>query len=58
MNRPTVGQVRRYKWLKNDGGTTEGIAIMRNRRLIAHLTPDEAIHVANQIIDTLEGEKP
>lgn len=54
MSRPAVTQVRRYNWLDGDD-RIQGIAIMSDYRIRVHMTPDEAIQVANDIVDALEG---
>lgn len=55
MNRPTITRVRRYFWLDGDD-RIQGIGLMSDYGIKAHLTPDEAIQVANDIVDTLEGD--
>lgn len=57
MSRPAVTQVRRYNWLDGDD-RIQGIALMSNYRIRVHMTPDEAIQVANDIVDALEGVRP
>lgn len=53
MTRPTVTQVRRYTWF--DGDTRiEGIGLLNDRRILFHLTPAEALQIANDIADTLQ----
>lgn len=56
MRRPTVTKVRRYNWFDGDD-RIEGLAIMSGRHIRVHMTPDEAIQVANNIVDTLEGDQ-
>ena len=56
MNRPIVTKVRRYHWFDGDD-RIEGLAIMSGHRIRVHMTPDEAIQVANNIVDTLEGDQ-
>lgn len=55
MKRPAATRVRRYYWIE-DGERIEGLAIMSGHKIRIHMTPDEAIQVANNIVDTLEGE--
>ena len=57
MTRPAVTQVRRYNWLDGDD-RIEGVALMSNYRIRIHMTHDEAIQVANDIVDALEGNTP
>ena len=53
MTRPTVTKVRRYTWF--DGDTRiEGIGLLNDRRVLFHLTPNEAMQVAHDIADTLQ----
>ena len=54
--RPTIRRVTRYQWY-NRGKETPGIAIMGQHGIIAHMTPTEALQVANDIADTLEHMK-
>jgi len=56
MTRPAATNVRRYRWFDGDE-KIEGIAIMSGYRIRIHMTPAEAIQVANDIADTLEGTK-
>lgn len=56
MTRPEATNVRRYHWFDGDE-VIEGIAIMSGHRIRIHMTPAEAIQVANDIADTLEGVK-
>jgi carotenoid cleavage dioxygenase-like enzyme len=56
MTRPAATQVRRYHWFNGDE-VVEGLAIMSGHRIRIHMTPDEAIQVANDIADVLEGVK-
>ena len=57
MSRPAVTQVRRYNWLDGDD-RIEGVALMSNYSIRVHMTPAEAIQVANDIVDALEGNTP
>lgn len=57
MTRPAATRVRRYHWLDGDE-KIEGVAIMSGPFIRVHMTPAEAIQVANDIVDTLEGNTP
>jgi len=53
MTRPAATNVRRYHWF--DGDTRiEGVAIMTDHGIRVHMTPAEALQVANDIADTLQ----
>lgn len=54
MSRKTINRVRQWAWRTGDY-ETPGIGLFYDRRLVAHLTPDEALDLANNIVDTLEG---
>ena len=56
MTRPAATRVRRYNWFEGDE-VIEGVAIMGGPFIRIHMTPEEAIQVANDIADTLEGVK-
>lgn len=51
--RPYV-QVRAYVWRDADGTPTPGISLRNGQRLAAHLTPTEAIAMANKLVDLTE----
>lgn len=53
MSRPTVRTTRNYKWLTPGGQALHGVALMGDRGILAHLTYDEALKVANDIADLL-----
>lgn len=57
MRRPTVTKVRRYNWFDGDD-RTDGIGLATKHGVKLHMTFDEAIQVANSIVDTVEGTKP
>lgn len=52
-NRPTV-TAHHYEWLDN-GTALPGIALVRGRRTVAHLTPTECFALANKITDLAEA---
>lgn len=54
MTRPSV-KVRPKIWKEMDGSRIPGFALFSTKRLvIAHLTPAEAIQLANELIDRVE----
>ncbi|MDR6623047.1 hypothetical protein [Sinomonas atrocyanea] len=58
--RPFIGKVRRYVWRTHEGACTDGIGLMSGPRILAHLTPDEALALSNELTDlaeTLEAER-
>lgn len=57
MMRPTVRTVRKYRWLNKHGEAVEGVALMGDRGILAHLTHQEAFAVATQLADHLEAHR-
>lgn len=53
-DRPYISSVRRRVWLLRSGGTIPGIALHAGPKLIAHLTPAEALSLSNQLTDLAE----
>lgn len=51
MTRRTYAYVRKWTWKHKDDTETPGIGIFQGRNLIAHLTPDEARAMADQLHD-------
>ena len=54
MNRPNVDRVKRYVFFSATD-QIPGIALMRNRKLVAHLTPKESVDFAHAILNILEN---
>lgn len=55
MTRPAITKMKRYNWLQNRH-ETPGIALVNDQRVLAHMTPDEALQVAHNIADLLAGK--
>lgn len=55
-HRPYISLTRPYRWLHQDGTETAGIALMAGPRVLAHLTPDEALNLSNQLVDLAEAQ--
>lgn len=47
--------VRKRAWLDAGGTRTPGIGLMRGRTVCAHLTPSDALALADQIVDMAEA---
>ena len=52
MRRPKL-TARKWEW-RSPTGNIAGIGLMRGYHLNAHLTPDEAITLANRLVDLAE----
>lgn len=53
-HRPYISRVHIRAWHDKDHGTTPGIALQQGSRITAHLTADEAKHLADQLVDMAE----
>lgn len=53
-HRPYLSRVHIRAWHDKDHGTTPGIALQQGHRIAAHLTPEEAIELSNQLVDLVE----
>lgn len=51
--RPHV-RIAAHTWLDADGNGTPGIALRHNKFVAAHLTPDQAMQMADQLVDLAE----
>lgn len=51
--RPSV-RLGAYTWRDLDGSTTPGIALRHNKHVAAHLTPAEAMQMADRLVDLAE----
>lgn len=49
---------RRWTWTDGNGNRTHGIGLMHGQTCIAHLTPDEAIKLADRLVDMAERLTP
>ncbi|WP_431710709.1 hypothetical protein [Glutamicibacter uratoxydans] len=53
--RPYIGRISKYCWTdKRTGERTPGIVLSGAHGLAAHLTADEAIQLADQLVDLAE----
>ena len=52
--RPHISRIRTYTYKSKDGSGTEGIGLFKGRELAVHLTPSEAIELANTLVDEAE----
>lgn len=52
--RPYFSHVRLNNWTNEDHTKTLGIAVHKGADVVAHLTPDEAIQLSNQLVDLAE----
>lgn len=50
---PFISQVRTY-WWKDGDATLYGVAIMAGARVLAFLTADEAVKIADRLVDVSE----
>lgn len=56
MNRPYLSEVAPYLFEDRRGDNhVPGIGLFKGLRLIAHLTPSEAIDLANHLVDLAES---
>lgn len=51
MNRRAYAYIRRWTWKHEDQTETAGAGIFRGRDLVAHLTPEEARAMADELHD-------
>ena len=54
MTRPHFSHVHAWQWKDRHGNATPGIALRKGRHVAAHLTPAEAIDLANRLVDLVE----
>ena len=52
--RPYISQLCPRDWHAPDGTTVNGIGLMAGRKLLAHLTPDEALKLSDRLVDLAE----
>lgn len=52
--RPHISRIRTYTYKSKDGLGTSGIGLFKGRELTAHLTPTEALDLANLLVDLAE----
>lgn len=57
MSRPTVRTVRKYRWLQPKGQPLDGVALMGDRGILAHLTYQEALTTATNLADLIEEHR-
>jgi hypothetical protein len=57
MARPTVRTVRKYRWLNHNGDALEGVALMGDRGILAHLTYQEALQTATDLADLIQEHR-
>jgi hypothetical protein len=57
MSRPTVRTVRKYRWLNHNGEPLEGVALMGDRGILAHLTYQEALATATDLADLIQAHR-
>lgn len=57
MARPTVRTVRKYRWLMPKGQALDGIALMGDRGILAHLTYNEALATATSLADLIQEHR-
>lgn len=53
-SRPYLSKVHSWEWRDKDGNATPGIVLRRGPRIVAHLTPGEAIQLSNRLVDLAE----
>lgn len=54
MTRRPFLEIRRYTWKAKDGTETPGVALKFGNQIKAHLTPEEAIRMADKLVDLSE----
>jgi len=54
MKRPYLSKVHSWQWRDQHGNATPGIALRKGQHIAAHLTPAEAIDLANRLVDLTE----
>lgn len=54
MTRPYLSKIQPWHWKDQHGNTTPGILLRKGHRIVAHLTPGEAIQLSNQLVDLVE----
>lgn len=54
MKRPHLSKVQRWYWKDRHGNSTPGIVLRQGHRIVAHLTPGEAIQLSNRLVDLVE----
>jgi hypothetical protein len=57
MSRPTVRTVRKYRWLNKHGAPLEGVALMGEHGILAHLTYQEALATATDLADLIQEHR-
>ncbi|EZP62322.1 hypothetical protein [Micrococcus luteus] len=55
--RPFYSNIRPYPWRDKDDTTVPGIGIFKGSSLCLHLTEDEAIELANHLLDVIEKSR-
>ena len=53
-SRPHLSKVHSWEWRDKDGNATPGIVLKHGNRIVAHLTPVEAIQLSNRLVDLVE----
>lgn len=53
-SRPYLSKVHHWHWKDRHGNTTPGIVLRHGPRIVAHLTPGEAIQLSNRLVDLVE----
>ncbi|WP_104175515.1 hypothetical protein [Arthrobacter sp. Y81] len=56
MSRP-YATFRRYTWRDTNGREVPGIGAYKGAKLIIHLTNDEALKLADQLVDLTEKQQ-
>lgn len=53
--RPYISKVHPWEWRHPNSDPTPGVALRQGPRIVAHLTPAEAIDLANRLVDLTEA---